>query len=53
MQTFETPEPISVTVELGVGELRVVASDRTDTVVDDRRVRPFGRKPLSRSSSHS
>lgn len=36
MQTFETPEAISVTVELGVGELRVVASDRTDTVVDVR-----------------
>jgi hypothetical protein len=36
MQTFETPEPISVTVELGVGDLRVVASDRSDTSVDVR-----------------
>ncbi len=34
MPTFETPEPISVTVELGVGDLRVVAGDRTDTVVE-------------------
>ena len=34
MPTFETPEPISVTVELLVGDLRVVASDRTDTVVE-------------------
>ena len=34
MPTFETPEPISVTVELGLGDLRVVASDRTDTVVE-------------------
>jgi len=36
MPTFDTPEPISVTVELGVGDVRIVASDRTDTVVDVR-----------------
>jgi hypothetical protein len=36
MPTFETPEPIAVTVELGVGDVRVTASDRTDTVVDVR-----------------
>jgi Putative adhesin len=36
MPTFETPEPISLTVELGVGEVRIAASDRTDTVVDLR-----------------
>jgi DUF4097 and DUF4098 domain-containing protein YvlB len=34
MATFNTPEPIAVTVELGVGDIRIVASDRTDTVVD-------------------
>ncbi len=34
MPTFETPEPISVTVELGVGDIRIAASDRTDTIVD-------------------
>ena len=33
MPNFETPEPISVTVELGVGNVRIAASDRTDTVV--------------------
>ena len=33
MQTFQTPQPISVTVELGVGHVRVAASDRTDTTV--------------------
>ena len=33
MPTFDTPEPISVTVELGVGDVRVVASERSDTVV--------------------
>ena len=34
MPSFETPEPISVAVEVGVGEIRIAASDRTDTVVD-------------------
>lgn len=34
MPTFETPEPITVTVDLGVGDISVEASDRTDTVVD-------------------
>jgi len=36
MPVFDTPEPISVTVELGVGDLRVVAGDRADTVVEVR-----------------
>jgi hypothetical protein len=36
MPTFNTPEPISVTVELGVGDLLIAASDRTDTVVEVR-----------------
>ena len=36
MPIFDTPEPISVTVELGVGDLRVVAGDRADTVVEVR-----------------
>jgi DUF4097 and DUF4098 domain-containing protein YvlB len=34
MPTFDTPEPISVSVEPGVGNVQVVASDRTDTVVE-------------------
>jgi hypothetical protein len=36
MPTFETPEPISVTVEIGVGDIRIVASERTDTTVEVR-----------------
>jgi hypothetical protein len=36
MPTFDTPEPISVTVELGVGDIWIVASDRTDTMVEVR-----------------
>ncbi|MGA2836759.1 MAG: DUF4097 family beta strand repeat-containing protein [Acidimicrobiales bacterium] len=34
MPTFDTPEPISVAVEFGVGDLQVAASDRVDTVVE-------------------
>jgi Toastrack DUF4097 len=34
MTTFDTPEPISVELELGVANVRIDASDRTDTVVD-------------------
>ena len=36
MPSFDTPEPISVTVELGVGDIWIVASDRTDTIVEVR-----------------
>jgi Putative adhesin len=36
MTTFETPTPIAVSLDLGVGDIRVTASDRTDTVVDVR-----------------
>jgi hypothetical protein len=34
MRTFETPEPISVVLDLGVGDVVVAASDRHDTVVE-------------------
>lgn len=33
MPTYSTPEPIDLAVHVPVGDLRVVASDRTDTVV--------------------
>lgn len=33
MPTFDTPEPISVSLELGVGDVRISATDRADTVV--------------------
>ncbi|MGK5738141.1 DUF4097 family beta strand repeat-containing protein [Micromonospora sp. URMC 103] len=36
MPSFETPESISVTLELGVGHVRIAASDRTDTTVEVR-----------------
>ena len=34
MPTFDTPEPISVTLALLVGDARITASDRTNTVVE-------------------
>ncbi|MFE3074148.1 DUF4097 domain-containing protein [Streptomyces sp. NPDC059247] len=34
MPTFDTPEPVSATVEIEVGRIRVIAGKRTDTVVD-------------------
>jgi DUF4097 and DUF4098 domain-containing protein YvlB len=36
MPTFDTPEPISVTLELVIAHVRIVAADRADTVVDVR-----------------
>ncbi|UWP85986.1 DUF4097 domain-containing protein [Dactylosporangium fulvum] len=36
MPVFATPAPISVTIELSVGDVRLIASDRTDTVVEVR-----------------
>jgi hypothetical protein len=36
MPTFDTPQPITVELDLVVGDARVIASDRTDTVVDVR-----------------
>ncbi|WP_330330177.1 DUF4097 domain-containing protein [Streptomyces sp. NBC_00536] len=39
-ETFETPEPISATVEFDIGSIRVTASKRTDTVVEVRPSNP-------------
>jgi DUF4097 and DUF4098 domain-containing protein YvlB len=36
MPIFETPTPIAVTLDLGAGNVRISAGDRTDTVVDVR-----------------
>ncbi|GAA4483459.1 DUF4097 family beta strand repeat-containing protein [Rhodococcus olei] len=36
MPTFATPEPITIAVDVAVGTVNVVASDRTDTVVTVR-----------------
>jgi len=34
MSVFATPEPIFVTIELGMGDARIMASERTDTLVE-------------------
>jgi hypothetical protein len=36
MTVFDTPAPVSVDLELGVGDVRIVAGDRTDTIVQVR-----------------
>jgi DUF4097 and DUF4098 domain-containing protein YvlB len=36
MPTFDTPEPIVATIDLGSGHVRINASDRADTVVEVR-----------------
>ena len=40
MPTFDTPEPIAATIDVGVGHLRISAGDRTDTVVEVRPTNP-------------
>jgi hypothetical protein len=40
MPTYDTPEPISVSLELGAGNIRITASDRTDTLVEVRPTDP-------------
>jgi DUF4097 and DUF4098 domain-containing protein YvlB len=36
MTSFETPEPISATIDVGAGDVRISAGDRSATVVDVR-----------------
>jgi Putative adhesin len=36
MSTFSTPEPISATIDLVAADVRIIASDRQDTVVEVR-----------------
>lgn len=40
MPVYDTPEPVSLSLELGTTRLRVTASDRTDTAVDVRPTDP-------------
>ena len=40
MPTFDSRRPISVNVEIGVGEIRMIAGDRTDAVVEVRPADP-------------
>jgi hypothetical protein len=49
MPTFDTPEPISVSLELGVGDVRILASDRTDTIVDVQPSNPTRESDVARA----
>lgn len=40
MPSYETPQPISVTIEIEVGNVQLIASGRTDTVVEVRPSNP-------------
>jgi hypothetical protein len=52
MPTFDTPEPISVEIELSVGDARLAASDRDNTVVQVRPSDP-GRDPDVRAAQQT
>ena len=64
MTTFQTPNPISVDIDLGWGDVHVVATDRADTVAEVRPADPekssdvktaadFGVDASPRGSSHT
>jgi DUF4097 and DUF4098 domain-containing protein YvlB len=44
---FETPQPIFVTIDIGAGDVRLVAGDRTDTVVEVRPTDPGKRDDVT------
>ena len=44
--TFDTPEPISATVDVVVGDVRITAADRRDTVVDVQPSDPASREDV-------
>ena len=47
MPTFDTPQPIALHVDIGVGEIRIAASDRADTVVEVRPADPAKRADVA------
>ena len=47
MQSFETPDPISVSVDLGVGDVQISATERSDTMVDVRPTDPDDKRDIA------
>ena len=52
MPTFDTPEPITAEIDVAVGDIRVIAGDRTDTVVHVQPTDP-GHEPDVRAAEHT
>ena len=47
MRTYNTPEPISVVIELGVADVQITATDRRDTMVDVRPTNPANKADVA------
>ena len=47
MNTYETPEPITITLELAVADVTITASNRTDTVVEIAPTNPASRADVA------
>lgn len=43
MPTFSTPEPVTATIDLAIGHIRITAEDRADTQVDVQPTKPTNR----------
>jgi DUF4097 and DUF4098 domain-containing protein YvlB len=50
MTVFQTPQPISASLEFGVGALRLVASDTTETVVEVKPADPASKGDVDEAS---
>jgi DUF4097 and DUF4098 domain-containing protein YvlB len=46
MPAFDTPQPIVATIEVGIGDVRIAAGERADTVVDVRPSHPGKREDV-------
>jgi DUF4097 and DUF4098 domain-containing protein YvlB len=46
MPTFDTPAPIFVSVDIGAGNTEIIASDRSDTVVEVRPTNPANKSDV-------
>lgn len=47
MRTYNTPEPTSVFVEAGIGDVQITATDRRDTIVDVRPTNPASKADVA------
>src|SRR6185312_11068555 len=52
MQNFATPGPVSVVLEIPAGAVRLVATERTDTVVDVQPADASKKRDVTAAESH-